>query len=445
MQLRHPILTAIFLVGASFAAGATIKGYPNVADPTLWSSTGAALKALDAAASSKQDGGSRWAVAKQVFENTSYPMLPAGLKGLGLERMQTSPTFIAFASYFGKSTYAADFVAAAMDGTGDFSGAPVTDKPKEELTMKGTALQVVMAAAVSRLEAAMSQCATAGAGAVDTAAVKTLVDESFLLWAADKGPIALGEKRCPQFRVCLDADTGAGVSSVNTRILAAFTAAQAAATTGSCWELHKQAKVVVSLAYVPVIQGMVREAYEVDPVVLDPNSDGFVEVVEGWAFTAAVLPRIAACSTTAADTIRKNMDTVPESKQANRVVDGINAVLAAVESTYPCLGITCADVSAMVNPDNTAQFLWTPCQDGKPRDPSRSSSAASSGGVVHANGEAKPQDCPIDDSWRTLGSIFIALSAILFVGMLYVLYGMKGRGSGARMHDSSQSTTLNDI
>jgi hypothetical protein len=32
------------------------------------------------------------------------------------------------------------------------------------------------------------------------------------------------------------------------------------------------------------------------------------------------------------------------------------------------------------------------------------------------------------------------------VGILYnVLYGMKGRGSGARMHDSSQSTTLNDI
>jgi len=43
--------------------------------------------------------------------------------------------------------------------------------------------------------------------------------------------------------------------------------------------------------FVPVMQGLYREAWEVDEAMIDVHygADGFVEVVEGWAFAMAVL------------------------------------------------------------------------------------------------------------------------------------------------------------
>ena len=116
---------------------------------------------------------------------------------------------------------------------------------------------------------------------------------------------------------CLDADSGAGFSAVNTNILAAFIAAQTAAeaSTPDCAALRDhtttphlmsmsrdvsdilvagtvtQIEVIVPQMFVPVMQGLYREAWEVDEAMIDVHygADGFVEVVEGWAFAMAVL------------------------------------------------------------------------------------------------------------------------------------------------------------
>ena len=78
----------------------------------------------------------------------------------------------------------------------------------------------------------------------------------------------------------------------------------------------------------------------------------------------AVLPRIAACSASGAATIKSKMDSSVIAKTAYNGLDanGFNAVKAALEPTYSCLGITCADVSSMVDPD-TSVPLWQPCSD----------------------------------------------------------------------------------
>ena len=119
---------------------------------------------------------------------------------------------------------------------------------------------------------------------------------------------------------------------------------------------------IISLMRVPVIQGMLREAYESDPAKRSETggADGFIEVVEGWAFT---LPAISACNASAAETLVRNMGNIGLGPLGAHVPDGFDAVLSAVESTYACLGIQCSDVNAMADPWQTSQTLWQPCMD----------------------------------------------------------------------------------
>jgi hypothetical protein len=117
-----------------------------------------------------------------------------------------------------------------------------------------------------------------------------------------------------------------------------------------------------------------RAAWEVDDSMSHVHfgADGFVELVEGWAFAMAVLPRIAACDAAVAATVVSNMRMRTDASDPAMVADGYAAVIAAVETTYACLGITCADVRAMSSDAShlgtaAGSFkgppLWNVCDD----------------------------------------------------------------------------------
>ena len=69
----------------------------------------------------------------------------------------------------------------------------------------------------------------------------------------------------------------------------------------------------------------------------------FIGVVIG----SAVLPRIAACDAQVAATVVNNMKIRTSASDAPMVADGYEAVIAAVETTYACLGITCANANSV--------------------------------------------------------------------------------------------------
>lgn len=99
---------------------------------------------------------------------------------------------------------------------------------------------------------------------------------------------------------------------------------------------------------------------EVDPDGGAALADGAVEFAEGWAFAAAVLPAVAACDAAAAATVRSNLHLTA----ATPIADGYAAVKAAFESTYACLGVTCADIGAMLTcGDDGASACWAACDD----------------------------------------------------------------------------------
>ena len=121
------------------------------------------------------------------------------------------------------------------------------------------------------------------------------VDQAWVLWHGEgKGPIALGDKRCIQFGTCTDSDANTfpsdhgGDSAVNTAILAAFLAAQTAAKSADCAAILTQIEdTIVPQAFVPVMQGLFREAwYASDLAVqlaLHPRAHGCSHLKSGVA------------------------------------------------------------------------------------------------------------------------------------------------------------------
>lgn len=185
---------------------------------------------------------------------------------------------------------------------------------------------------------------------------------------------ALGDKRCPQFSTCIDMTSDgwptstSGLAAPNEAArtaleagIAHFEAVAAGSADGrrrACSGAIEHLDAFVAASVVPLVQGTLREAYEVDPAAGGADADGLVEVAEGWAFAAPILPLITKCNATAGDIVYDNMWLNADP----HVRDGFAVVKAAVESVYPCLGITCADVGGMLS-DGEPIDGFHPCVD----------------------------------------------------------------------------------
>lgn len=104
---------------------------------------------------------------------------------------------------------------------------------------------------------------------------------------------------------------------------------------------------------IPLVQGLLKYIYEADPEVNNGVCSGSVCTydeawAEGWAFAAAVLPRLNKCDAKVAQLVRENLDVDGAEKPLK---DGYRALKAQIETTYSCLGITCAAVGVYQDSD----------------------------------------------------------------------------------------------
>jgi len=123
---------------------------------------------------------------------------------------------------------------------------------------------------------------------------------------------------------------------------------------GNCSDIAPLKKKIVELMSVPLVQGSLRYAYKVAKL-----QGGSKEFAEGAAFSAAILPRIHACDATAAKTISDNMNM--EIKETARMSAGFEAVKAAFEKTYKCLGINCAQIGGLIVSGTEYYDGFSPC------------------------------------------------------------------------------------
>jgi hypothetical protein len=145
-----------------------------------------------------------------------------------------------------------------------------------------------------------------------------------------------------------------GTSNVNVEIIQQFRNGKDALTDADCTAAQAALDRIVTLMSIPLVQGALRYAYKVGVL-----SGGSKERAEGDVFSAAILPRIDNCDTSAATTISNNQGY----NAATPMGDGFAAVKEAYESVYTCLGITCADIGCLIETGTTCYADFSECSD----------------------------------------------------------------------------------
>jgi len=178
---------------------------------------------------------------------------------------------------------------------------------------------------------------------VGTTAADAATNKGTLIWE-------LAEKRGADFGTM----HSTGPSTANVNALALAIQGRDLIIAASCAAAEPVVQAWRAQQTVPLVQGTLKYAFKADPAntagdcTADAANTGLTadagcakSWAEGWAFAAAVLPQVHACDATAATTIKTNLDIagVP-------MAGGFAAVKTAIESTYACMGITCADVGA---------------------------------------------------------------------------------------------------
>merc|ERR1719387_2349329 len=281
-----------------------------------------------------------------------------GFATSGAAKMSTEKWWNVYKNFWGDDNYADTYAMAALDGTGVMVGR--SDVMRGELVKKGIAYQAVWMYVLHEFEDAIFDCL---AGNIfDNEASNAAGDSPHAWdegWAFYAGSLEgtdgsgsgqmihqLPEERCKDFGTCCDGREGP--AKANARALKHARIGRNKILSGDCFTVVEDFDDIVDQMTVPLIQGMLKYAFKADPAndqgsCTDGDCDK--EWAEGWAFAAAVLPRLHFCSYEVADMVRANLDVA----NAAPMKDGFAALKFHVETTYDCLGLKCEDVGELQN------------------------------------------------------------------------------------------------
>jgi len=296
----------------------------------------------------------------------------AGFSTAAQGKMTGQEFYDPYKAYYVNGDYAHQYVMAALDGKSSLAGKP--EVSRVECAKKGSAYMNVWMYVIREMEDAIEDC-TSGCINCNDDPVHAW-DEMVAFYAGSlegtsgstngKLLYRLAEKRCANFGTCTGTN---GKSAVNEGVVAQSILGKKALTEGRCADVPAIKKRIVQLMSVPLVQGALRYAYKVDKL---QGSDK--EIAEGAVFSAAILPRVAKCDSSAAKIISDNMKI----DAAFSMLADFAIVKQAFESTYVCMGITCADVGGLVlaveNGVTKYYDLASPCVKAPP--PGSTSSAS---------------------------------------------------------------------
>merc|ERR1719311_1189069 len=270
----------------------------------------------------------------------------------------------------------------ANAGTTHAPGFKSTDlSARKEAVQKGTAYQNVWMYAIREFEDAIDDCksCTSDCNEFSDSVGKTGQYNAVHAWdegvafytgslagttadASRKGKMvfALAEKRCENFGTC---HIRGGLSQVNTELFKLFDQGKKLLHyTGdsTCDQVRPVLDDIIRLMTVPLVQGTLRYAWKVgtgsDGQPNKASDQTAKNHAEGATFAQALLPLVHHCDAAAAKVVSDNMkfdgQTFPAGGGITGTTPDTAAVKAALESTYSCLGITCAQVGGLLKNDN---------------------------------------------------------------------------------------------
>merc|ERR1719443_2127546 len=281
----------------------------------------------------------------------------AGFSTAAEKKMTGQEYFDIYKAYFRVGDYADQRVMAALEKTGICSACD--DAAQVQIAKKTSAYMNVWMYVVREFEDAVDDCKAGCINCNDDpvhawdegVAFYTGTLEGTDGSGSGKMIYALADKRCKNFGTC----SGSTHSSfVNEALFKQFTKGKVALQQGKCTDVPPIKKLIVELMSIPLVQGSLRYAYKVAKL-----QGGSKEFAEGAAFSAAILPRVHACDASAAKVISDNMNM--EISESDRMKAGFDAVKAAFESAYECLGISCASVGGLILQDAEYYEGFSPC------------------------------------------------------------------------------------
>jgi len=181
-----------------------------------------------------------------------------------------------------------------------------------------------------------------------------------------KGPYALGDKRCRNFKTCgptRDGDAKDLTAAVNIQVLSLFAGASHAAWVGDGKLIEVYLRLISNKSIIPLLQGTLRYYYLLSDEESGPGTFSTLDkyVGEGGAFAFGALPKLWACSGRGA-----------KKAEAQTKIGGGIAGTSAVqyedlrlsfECNYRCLGITCDEVGSFYNGGTSPKPGATACDD----------------------------------------------------------------------------------
>merc|ERR1719160_2015507 len=215
----------------------------------------------------------------------------------------------------------------------------------------------------------------------------------------------LAESRCADFGTCANGRSGA--ATANEKHLAKARTGRDKILIRDCYTVTQEFDAIVDQMTVPLIQGMLKYAYKSDP----KNTLGSCETAgdncdkawaEGWAFAAAVLPRLHYCSSDKNDVaklVKDNLDVAIT--PGDQMKDGFAKLKTTVESIYDCLGVTCADIGEFQTTAGVYAGMEA-CKD--PETPAPTSTDATT---------AEDEDDEDDDAADASGAVVAAFAMFL--------------------------------
>jgi len=271
-------------------------------------------------------------------------------------KMASETFYKLYKNYWKDEVYADTFVKSA------YEDAAMDDKMKSELMKKGTAYQTNWMYVLHEFEDAISDCLAGDIFANDqtpSGDAPHAWDEGWAFFAGslegETGGLTgvqlwnVAQKRCKDFGTCDNTiDNANNVATANSKALDLVKKGADKIALKKCNDVETEFKLIVDQMSVPLMQGMIKYAFKSDAANdLGSCKEGCPkEWAEGWAFAAAILPRINYCDQDVAAMIVENLDVANASPMSTK---GYAAFKTEVEKTYSCLGLTCADIGALQN------------------------------------------------------------------------------------------------
>jgi hypothetical protein len=187
-------------------------------------------------------------------------------------------------------------------------------------------------------------------------------EEGYLLFT-------VAEMECSYFGTCSEGS----MAHVNEAIFVAFLKGKEMLQKKQCQELIEVSSQIKSLMMIPLVQRILRHAYELD---LQENQQAITQG-DAAAFMASLAPYMYACQRSSAHMLWN--DLAP----GNATKASFEVLKFTLERTYDCLGIRCEDVGGLLHIDPSGSGLLynkgaEPCGYVPPASESLDKTAATS-------------------------------------------------------------------